>query len=138
MPGICGEGTCVNSVGGYTCNCKDGYAVDASGKCQGESRFICKFPLGPDHFLLLYRCPNITVLYSQHLCNKLVLSHTCLIRNNCNGSIYIFPRIEIQCFVLFTAKMLGDKAKGRLLERKCLIRENMVPMCHVLNTILFF
>ena len=37
IQGICNNGQCVNAQGGFQCECKQGYALDAEGKdCLGR------------------------------------------------------------------------------------------------------
>lgn len=37
FPGMCADGRCKNTIGGFNCRCNQGYALDENGiKCVGE------------------------------------------------------------------------------------------------------
>jgi len=53
FPGMCSNGRCKNTVGGFSCKCNQGFALDENGiKCIGELIFPMKVELPGDYFLL--------------------------------------------------------------------------------------
>ena len=53
FPGLCSNGRCQNTVGGFSCKCNQGFALDENGiKCIGKLIFSMKVELQDDYFLL--------------------------------------------------------------------------------------
>lgn len=53
FPGLCSNGRCQNTVGGFSCKCNQGFALDENGiKCIGELIFSMKVELQDDYCLL--------------------------------------------------------------------------------------